>query len=140
MCIAELSRVAQRNGETIDLFISWFKKMRNRWKIHLPETEYVKLAQRGLDIELRKKFEGMKFIDFYELAAKVTEYKELLKEESYRRKKSMGTYCQEVNQEMAVADLYITRIFTCHFFGRKGTDLWKKAQIFGTQVYEYHNP
>ena len=39
----------------------------------------------------------MEFRDFYELAAKATEYEELLKEESYRSKKSMGTYCQEVN-------------------------------------------
>ena len=48
--------------------------MRNRCKIHLLETEYVKIVQRGLDIELRKKFQGMEFRDFYELAAKVTEY------------------------------------------------------------------
>ena len=39
----------------------------------------------------------MEFKDFYELAAKVIEYEELRKEESYRRKKSMGTYSQEVN-------------------------------------------
>ena len=49
----------------------------------------MKMAQRGLDIELWKKLQGMKFIDFYELAAKVTKYEELLKEESYRMKKSM---------------------------------------------------
>ena len=55
------------------------------------------MAQRGLDIDLRKKFHGMEFRDVYELAAKVTEYEEMLKEESYQRKKSMGTYCQEVN-------------------------------------------
>ena len=95
--IVELSRVTQRNGETVDLFISRFKKMRNICKIYLPETEYVKIAQRGLDIELRKKFQGMEFRDFYELATKVTEYEELIKEEIYRRKKSIGTYCQEVN-------------------------------------------
>ena len=59
VCIAELSRVTQRNGETADLFISRFKKMRNICKIHLLETEYVKMAQRGLDIELTKKFQGM---------------------------------------------------------------------------------
>ena len=47
------------------------------------------MAQRGLDIKLRKKLQGMEFRNFYELAAKVTEYEELLKEESYRRKKSM---------------------------------------------------
>ena len=92
VCIVELSRVTQRNGETTDLFISHFKKMINICKIHLPKTKYVKMIKRGLDIELRKKFQGMEFRDFYELAAKVTEYKELLKEESYRRK-SLGTYC-----------------------------------------------
>ena len=113
MCIVELSRVTQRNGETLDLFISRFKKMRNICKIHLPETKYVKMAQRRLDIELRKKFQGMKFRDFYELVAKVTEYEELLKEESYRRKKFMGTYCQEVNQEVAVVDLTTIGTFTC---------------------------
>ena len=56
------------------------------------------IAYRGLDIELRKKFQGMEFRDFYELVAKVTEYEEPFKIESYRRKKSMGTYCQEMNQ------------------------------------------
>ena len=65
--------------------------MRNKCKIHLLEIEYVKIAQRGLDIELRKKFQGMEFKDFYELDAKVIEYEELFKEESQRRKTSMGT-------------------------------------------------
>ena len=67
--------------------------MRNICKIHLPEIEYLKMAQRGLNIELRKKFQGIEFRDFYELAAKVIEYEELLNEESNQRKKSMGTNC-----------------------------------------------
>ena len=95
--IAKLSKVTQRNGETTNFFIFRFKKRRNICKIHLPKTEYMKMTQRGLNIELRKKFQGMEFRDFYELPSKVTEYEELLKKESYRRKKSMGTYCQEVN-------------------------------------------
>ena len=74
----------------------------------------------------------MEFRDFYELAAKVTEYEEILKEESYRRKKSMGTYCQEVNQEVAGADLYTTGTFTCPFLVAKAPYLWKKAQIVST--------
>ena len=113
MCIVELSRMTQRNWDTIDLFISRFKKMRNICNIHLPEIKYVKMAQRGLDIELRKKFQGMEFRDFYELATKVIEYEDLLKEESRLRKKSTRTYCQEVNQEVALADPYATRTFTC---------------------------
>ena len=51
------------------------------------------MAHRGLYIEMRNKFQGMKFRDFYELAVKVQEYEELLGEESHRRKTSMGTYC-----------------------------------------------
>ena len=41
----------------------------------------------------------MEFKDFYELAAKVTEYEELLREEIQRRKTSMRTYYQEVNSK-----------------------------------------
>ena len=76
----------------------------------------VKMAQRGLDMELRKKFQGMEFRDFYEIAAKVTEYEKLLKEESYQRKKSMGTYYQEVNEEVVVVDLSAIGTFTCLFW------------------------
>ena len=65
----------------------------------------------------------MEFRDFYELAAKVTEYEELLKEESYRRKKFMGTYCKEVNQEVAVADLSNTWTFNYHLLVEKAPDL-----------------
>ena len=70
----------------------------------------------------------MEFRDFYELTAKVTEYEELLKEESYRMKKSKGTYCQELNQVVVVADLSTTRTFTCHLLVEKTPNLWKKAQ------------
>ena len=76
----------------------------------------------------------MEFRDFYELAAKVIENEELIKEESYRRKKSMGTYCQEVNQEVAVANLCTTRTFTCPLLVEKAHDLWKNAQIVIAQV------
>ena len=50
------------------------------------------MDQIGLDMEPRKKFQGMEFRDFYELAAKVTDYEELLREESQQRNTSMGTY------------------------------------------------
>lgn len=46
--ITKLSRVTQRGGEPVDVFIAYFKKMRNLCIIHLLETEYVKMAQRDL--------------------------------------------------------------------------------------------
>ena len=65
----------------------------------------------------------MEFRDFYELATKVTKYEELLKEESYWRKKSMGTYCQEVNQEVAMVDLFSTGTFICPLLVEKTLDV-----------------
>ena len=44
ICIAELSRVIQKGGELAKSFITRFKRIRNRCKILLLETEYVKMA------------------------------------------------------------------------------------------------
>ena len=93
----------------------------------------MKIAQRGLDIEPRKKFQGMEFRDFYELVAKVIEYEEFLREENQWRKTSMGTYCQEVNYEdIAVVDLPSISSFTCPLLVKKAPDLWKKSQTSNT--------
>ena len=109
--------------------------MRNRYKIHLPKIEYVNISHKGLNIELRKKFQGMKYRDFYELAAKVTKYKKLLREESQRRKTSMGTYWQEVNsKEILVADLPSTSSFSCPLLVKKAPDLWNKSQTSNAQA------
>ncbi|XP_075515390.1 uncharacterized protein LOC142550033 [Primulina tabacum] len=104
VCIADLSRVTQKKGESVEYFIDRFKKIKNRCKVFLPETEFVKMAQKGLDFKLRKKFQGMEFRDFFELAAKVAEYEELLREESYKKKTAMGSYYQEV-EDVALAEI-----------------------------------
>ena len=44
----------------------------------------------------------------------------------------METYCQEVNQEVAVANLSATGKFTCHLLVEKTLDVWKKTQIVDT--------
>ena len=109
--------------------------MGNRCKIHLLETKYVKIAQRGLDIKLRQKFQGMEFKDFYELAAKVIEYEELPRKESQRRKTPMGTYCQEVNyEEIIVVDLLSIGSFVYPLLVKKAPNLWKKSRTFNTQA------
>ena len=83
---------------------------------------------------MRKKFQGIESRDFYEFVAKVIEYDELLKEESYRRKNSMGINYQKVNQEVVVAYLSTIGTFTCLLLVEKTHDLWKKAQVVGTKV------
>ena len=122
-------------GESVESFITRFKRMMNRCKVHLLETEYVKIAQRGLDIEMRKKFQGMEFRDFYELVAKVTKYEELLREESQWRKTSMKTYYQEVNyEEIIVENLSSIGSFIYPLLVKKAPDLWKKSQTSNTQA------
>lgn len=54
--------------------------MRNNYKIVILEIEF------GLDLELHKKFQGMNFREFYELATKVTKYKELFREDNLKRR------------------------------------------------------
>ena len=77
----------------------------------------------------------MEFKYFYELVVKVTEYEELLREESQWRKTSMGTYCLEVNyKEIAIAKLLSTGSFVCPLLVKKSPDLWKKSQNSNTQV------
>ena len=98
--------------------------MRNICKIYLLETEYVN----------NMKFQGMEFRDFYELVAKVTEYEELLREESHWRKTYMRTYYQEMNPKVVVVDLQSTRSFTCSLLVKKKPDLWKKSQASIIQV------
>ena len=39
----------------------------------------------------------------------------------------MRTYCQEVNQEVAMADLSATGTFTCPLLVEKTHDVWKKT-------------
>ena len=49
------------------------------------------------------------------------------KEESHQRKMIMGTYCHEVNPEVAVEDLPSTGSFTCPLLVVKTPELWKKS-------------
>ena len=77
----------------------------------------------------------MEFKDFYELAAKVIEYEELLREEIQWRKTSMGTYYQEVNfEENVVVDLLSTGCFIFPLLVKKAPNVWKKSQTCNTQV------
>ncbi|KZV55722.1 hypothetical protein F511_12557 [Dorcoceras hygrometricum] len=104
------------------------KKMKNRCKVFLPEGEFVKMAQKGLDFELRKKFQGMEFRDFFELCSKVTEYEELLKEESYKKKTMLGSYYQDI-EEVALAETF-----------SPDHRVPSKEEIKKREYCEYHDP
>ncbi|OMO96147.1 reverse transcriptase [Corchorus capsularis] len=72
--MADLSRFYQKKGELDEDYLARFKKLRNRCCTPLREEEFLRLANNGLDMELRKKFEGVDFRDFFEMSTKVARY------------------------------------------------------------------
>ncbi|GKV21983.1 hypothetical protein SLEP1_g31893 [Rubroshorea leprosula] len=111
--MADLSRLAQKPGESSEAFLVRFRRARLKCRVALPEQEFVKLAQNGLDIELRKKFEGMKFQDFYELSYKVARYENLLKEDVQKKAASHGTYYSDPNFDLDMAEVVIDKPVVC---------------------------
>jgi hypothetical protein len=81
--MADLARLKQKPDESVEQFIMRFKKIRTRCLTTLPKAEYIKIAIDGLNFELRKKFEGITFIDLFELSERAFRF-----ERAFKRRKS----------------------------------------------------
>ncbi|KAK9676969.1 hypothetical protein RND81_11G112900 [Saponaria officinalis] len=66
--------------------------------LNLPEGEFIKIAQNGLSIPFRKRFDGSIFRDFIELIECVIKYEQVLLEES--RQKHQAFHTVDVIDEM----------------------------------------
>ena len=49
-------------------------KARAKYWARIPDKKFIMIAQQGLELELRKKFERMKFKDIYELGVRASRY------------------------------------------------------------------
>ncbi|XP_075479341.1 uncharacterized protein LOC142520224 [Primulina tabacum] len=136
VCISDLSRVTQKKGESVISFIERFKRMKNRFKVFLPETEFVKMAKKGLDFELRKKFQGLDFRDFFDLAAKVAQYEELFREESYKKRTAMVSYYQEV-EDVVFAEIQSAGSCTVPLIKKKSAEPEKQNNSQLPQDMQY---
>ena len=96
-----------------------FKRIRIRCVTTLPEVGYVKIAIDGLNFELRKKFEGTTFIDLFELSERAFRFKGLLKEENQRKNSCYGTYYQDRNYEIDLAEYLGRGPFVCETLHKK---------------------
>jgi hypothetical protein len=85
----------------------------------LPKTEYIKIAINGLSFELRKKFEGITFIDLFELLERASRFEGLLKEENQRKNSSYGTYYHDPNYEIDLAKYIGQGPFVCEALYKK---------------------
>ncbi|XP_060675539.1 uncharacterized protein LOC132804980 [Ziziphus jujuba] len=97
---ADLSRLRQMEGESVENFITWFKRARIRWHLDIPEREFVKLAQSVLGYNLRKKFDGTEFHDLFEIVSRASRYEGILKEDYQRKNSSRGSYYRDPNTEI----------------------------------------
>ncbi|CAL9001612.1 unnamed protein product [Prunus brigantina] len=73
-------------------YLQRFKTCRNWCRTNLPEREFVKMAEEGLEFEYRKKFQGIEFRDMHDLINKLDRYASLLREEMQKKTASKGTY------------------------------------------------
>ena len=59
--MVDLARLSQNLDEKATQFITRFKRARNKCRVMLPEPEFVRLTQNGLEFRLRKKFDLTEF-------------------------------------------------------------------------------
>ena len=77
--MADLARLKQKPDESTVQFIMRFKRIRTRCLTTLPKAKYAKIAIDSLNFELRKKFEGITFIDLSKLSERAFRFERLLK-------------------------------------------------------------
>ncbi|GKV41675.1 hypothetical protein SLEP1_g49174 [Rubroshorea leprosula] len=87
---------------------------------------FFKLAQNGLNIERRKKFEGMEFRDFYELSYKVARYENLLKEDVQKKAASHRTYYSDRNFDLDMAEVVTDKPVVVQTLSNQLTNLRQK--------------
>ena len=92
--------------------------------------KFVKMATRGMNFKLRKKFEGMEFRDLYELVTMAARYEKILLDEQEMKDFSKDTYYKDPNLEDLVteydmdlgevdmAELICKRLVLCHALHR----------------------
>ncbi|KAI5343008.1 hypothetical protein L3X38_010884 [Prunus dulcis] len=82
--MVDLAKMHQGSNELVQEYLGKFREARARCTVNMHEHEFVKLAQGGLLLDLRKKFEGIEFCDIYDLLLQVDRYEALLKEEQQK--------------------------------------------------------
>lgn len=101
---ANLSKLHQLLGESVEKYMSRFKQARHKCLSSLNEAEFVKLAQNGLSYELRQKFHGQEFFDLFQLTHQVSMFESLLNEAEERNISSTRTYYKDPKFGISVAN------------------------------------
>lgn len=75
LTVVDLYQTVQKNGETVEQYLSRFKKVRARCKGSLAEEDVVKIDVAGIrNYEVRKRLSGKAIKDFYTLYFKAVDF------------------------------------------------------------------
>lgn len=87
LSVVDLYQTVQKNGETVEQYLSRFKKTRTRCKGSLAEEDVVKMAIAGIrNYEVRKRLSGKSIKDFFTLYFKAVDFERVQKEESENKR------------------------------------------------------
>ena len=117
--MVDLARLKKKPDESTEQFIMRFKRIRTRCLTTLPGGEYIKIDIDGLNFELRKKFEGITFINLFELSERASRFEGLLKEENQKKNSSYVTYYQDPNYEIDLVEYIGQGPFVCEALYKK---------------------
>jgi hypothetical protein len=84
IAIADLSSIKSYLNESIDDYLSRFRKLKSRCPTPIPEVELVKMAVRGLDYQVKKKVLNHHIIDMAQLADRVRRVENLYAEKAQK--------------------------------------------------------
>ncbi|XP_024171894.1 uncharacterized protein LOC112177886 [Rosa chinensis] len=143
---ADLAKMYQAAHESAQDFLDRFKAARNKCRVNLGELEFVRIAQQGLNYELRKKYEGVDIRDIFELTTSVDRYEAIIREENQARSASKGTYYknptvhaveanfqglkveEEDSAEINAAELFVNKPVVCKALAKPTNPIKDKPQ------------
>lgn len=75
----------QQTNESVEKYMSRFKNAQSRCYTPLKETEYVKIVQNGINLDLKKKFDSQGFPNLFQLTFLVVNHETILMKEDQKK-------------------------------------------------------
>ncbi|XP_058208165.1 uncharacterized protein LOC131321177 [Rhododendron vialii] len=100
--VADLAKIKQRPSESVEQYMTRFKKVRNQCHFYIPKTEIVKIGQEGLEYDFKKHFTRTKFRNLFDFTSKAIGYEAILMGGEFRKRKSLGTYYQDLEGDVEI--------------------------------------
>ena len=152
IAIAELSSIKREQNESIDDYLTRFRKLKSRCTTPIPEVELVKMVVRGLDYLTKKKVLDHHIVDMAQLADRVRQVENLYAEKMSNKKmykphkiayvdisKSLESNVEESEEEVNVVELKPGPPYVCKslYPSNGGKDNVAKNEMWSQKNYGF---